>query len=282
MSERVLHQSHTIPTDGVGERPSFTPEQIVEYEITPEELSASGQATPEEEAGGKILGKFESQEDLTAAYIELEKKLHEPTDNKIQADDDTSSELPSEEAGEPDSEEEPEGVEPETNHTPSDDFREGISSAFETLQEDGEVTEQVYEKFEAAGIPREAVARIQELENYKESNELASVTSEVADYPALQEWAGANLSESEINVFDNIVENGTLEEMRFAVNNLNGRMQGNTAPKQSRLIKADAIAAATGGYPSQAHMLADMSDPRYNSDPAFRDKVMAKSNSSTW
>jgi hypothetical protein len=282
MSERVLHQSHTTPTDGVGARPSFSPEQIEEYKITPEELSASGQATSEEEAEGKILGKFESQEDLAAAYIELEKKLHEPTDNKIQADDDTSSELPSEEAGEPDSEEEPEGVEPETNHTPSDDFREGISSAFETLQEDGEVTEQVYEKFEAAGIPREAVARIQELENYKESNELASVTSEVADYPALQQWASANLSESEITTFDNIVENGTLEEMRFAVNNLNGRMQGNTAPKQSRLIKADAIAAATGGYPSQAHMLADMGDSRYQSDPAFRDKVMAKANSSTW
>ena len=75
MSERVLHQSHTIPTDGVGARPSFTPEQIEEYQITPEELSASGQATPEEEAEGKILGKFESQEDLTAAYIELEKKF---------------------------------------------------------------------------------------------------------------------------------------------------------------------------------------------------------------
>ena len=150
------------------------------------------------------------------------------------------------------------------------------------MQEDGEVTENVYEKFEAAGIPREAVAHIQELENYKASNELASVTSEVADYPALQQWASANLSESEITTFDNIVENGTLEEMRFAVNNLNGRMQGNTAPKQSKLIKADAIAAATGGYPSQAHMLADMNDPRYQSDPAFRDKVMAKSNGSAW
>ena len=282
MSDKVLHQSHTIPTDGVGEKPSFSPEQIEEYNITPEELAATGQATPEEESEGKILGKFESQADLTAAYIQLEKKLHEPSDNQIQADDDTPTELPSDEVSESSNEEEPTVDEGEESDTSSNEEGEGIASAFEAMQEAGEVTEDVFEKFAEAGIPKELVEHVQELSQYKQANELKEVTSEVEDYPALQKWASDNLSESEINTFDNIVENGTLDEMRFAVNNLNGRMQGNTAPKQSKLIKADAIAAATGGYPSQAHMLADMNDPRYKSDPSFRDKVMAKSNSSAW
>jgi len=282
MSDKVLHQSHTIPTDGVGEMPAFSPEQIEEYNITPEELAATGQATTEEESEGKILGKFESQADLTAAYIQLEKKLHEPSDNQIQADDDTPTELPSDEVSESSNEEEPTVDEGEESDTSSNEEGEGIASAFEAMQEAGEVTEDVFEKFAEAGIPKELVEHVQELSQYKQANELKEVTSEVEDYPALQKWASDNLSESEINTFDNIVENGTLDEMRFAVNNLNGRMKGNTAPKQSKLIKADAIAAATGGYPSQAHMLADMNDPRYKSDPAFRDKVMAKSNSSKW
>ncbi len=238
------------------------------------------QNATDEPNDGKILGKFNNQSDLENAYKELEKKLHEPSENQIQADDDTPPELPSDEVSEASDEEEPTVDEGEEIDPPSNDFREGITSAFEALQEDGELTEQVYEKFEGAGIPREAVDHIQELEDYKQANELKEVTSEVADYPALQKWAGDNLSESEISIFDNIVENGTLDEMRFAVNNLNARMMGSTAPRQSRLIKADAIAQAEGGYESQAQMLHDMADPRYKSDSAFREAVARKASKS--
>ena len=228
----------------------------------------------------KILGKFNNQSDLENAYKELEKKLHEPSDNQVQADDDTPPELPSDEVSEASDEEESAVDEEEQSDPSSNNEGEGIASAFEAMQEAGEVTEDVYEKFSEAGIPKELVEHVQELTQYKQANELKEVTSEVADYPALQKWAGANLSESEIGIFDNIVENGTLDEMRFAVNNLNGRMQGNTAPRQSRLIKADAIAQAEGGYESQAQMIADMGDPRYKKDPAYRAAVARKASKS--
>jgi len=228
----------------------------------------------------KILGKFNSQSDLEAAYKELEKKLHEPSDNQVQADDDTPPELPSDEVSEPSDEEESAVDEKEQSDPSSNEAREGVASAFEAMQKAGEVTEEVYEKFEKAGVPKELVDHVQELENYKQANEMKSVTADVEDYPALQKWAGDNLSESEISIFDNIVENGTLDEMRFAVNNLNGRMQGNTAPRQSRLVKADAIAQAEGGYESQAQMIADMGDPRYKKDPAYRAAVARKASKS--
>jgi hypothetical protein len=73
------------------------------------------------------------------------------------------------------------------------------------------------------------------------------------------------------------MQNGTPDEMRFAIKNLDARMRAETKSKQSNLIKADAIAHSEGGYKTQAHMLADMQDPRYHSDPSFRDKVMEKS-----
>ena len=239
---------------------------------------------PEREAFGepeeKILGKFNSQEDLEKGYQELEKKLHEPPEDKIQADDAETPRLPSDEVSEPSNEEELAVDEGEESDTSSNEEREGIASAFEAMQEAGEVTEDVFEKFAEAGIPKELVEHVQELSQYKQANELKEVTSEVDDYPALQKWAGDNLSESEISIFDNIVENGTLDEMRFAVNNLNARMKGNTAPKQSRLIKADAIAQAEGGYQSTAEVQRDMKDPRYKSDTAYREAVARKLNKS--
>tara|TARA_R110000765_G_scaffold179598_1_gene285404 strand:- start:456 stop:1277 length:822 start_codon:yes stop_codon:yes gene_type:complete len=242
---------------------------------TLEEQNATSEPNDE-----KILGKFNNQSDLENAYKELEKKLHEPSDNQVQADDDTPPELPSDEVSESSNEEESAVDEEEQSDPSSNEAREGIASAFEAMQEAGEVDEGVLEKFAEAGIPKELVEHVQELTQYKKANELKEVTSEVADYPALQKWAGDNLSESEISIFDNIVENGTLDEMRFAVNNLNGRMQGNTAPRQSRLIKADAIAQAEGGYESQAQMIADMGDPRYQKDSAYRAAVARKASKS--
>jgi hypothetical protein len=53
-------------------------------------------------------------------------------------------------------------------------------------------------------------------------------------------------------------------------------MKGNTAPKQSRLIKADAIAQAEGGYQSTAEVQRDMKDPRYKTDSAYRQAVTRK------
>jgi len=243
------------------------------------EFLAQQNAT-EEPKDEKILGKFNSQEDLANAYKELEKKLHEPSENKVQADDAETPRLPSDEVSESSDEEESAVDEGEESDTSSNEEGEGIASAFEALQEAGEVTEDVFEKFAEAGIPKELVEHVQELSQYKQANEMKSVTADVEDYSALQKWAGDNLSESEIDIFDGIIENGTLDEMKFAVNNLNARMVGNTAPRQSRLIKADAIAQAEGGYESQAQMIADMADPRYDQDPAYRAAVARKASKS--
>lgn len=228
------------------------------------------------EADEKILGKFNSQEDLEKGYQELEKKLHEPPKDKVQADDAETPRLPSDEVSESSDEEEPTVEESEEIDTSSNEEGEGLAEAFKTLQETGEVNEEVYEKFEKAGVPKELVDHVQELEDYKQANEMKSVTAEVEDYSALQKWAGDNLSESEIDIFDGIIENGTLDEMKFAVNNLNARMKGSTAPKQSRLIKADAIAQAEGGYQSTAEVQRDMKDPRYKTDSAYRQAVTRK------
>lgn len=269
-----------MPTDGIGERPAFTPEQIEEHNITPEELERAGQTPEPTPDSAKILGKFNSQEDLANAYQELEKKLHEAPKNKVDNDDKSPTNAPSEESSELD---ENEGDE-STADTPEQEGS-AVGSAFEALQQAGELTDDIVERFEEAGIPKELVAHVAELEQFKAESELKSIQEGVGGeggYNSMVNWAADNLSENEITTFNNIIENGTADEIRFAVTNLNGRMANTTQPQKSKLIKADAISAASTGYPSQAHMLADMNDPRYHNDPSFRDKVMAKANKSNW
>tara|TARA_R100000700_G_scaffold1676_1_gene3881 strand:- start:2270 stop:3121 length:852 start_codon:yes stop_codon:yes gene_type:complete len=272
----ILHHSVTIPTDGVDSTKGFTQEEVEKYNITQEELAAAGQEDPAPRTE-KILGKFETQEDLQNAYQALEKKLHEPSNNQIQ---DTNSENPEPSSGQVSENNNTENSsEPnqENTNTENNTERTAVTEAYQALQEAGEINEEIYAKFEEAGVPKELVDRVQKLEQYKADNEMKEMSAGVEDYKGLISWAANNLSENEITTYDNIMENGTPDEMRFAIKNLDARMRAETKSPQSNLVKADAIAHSEGGYKTQAHMLADMQDPRYHSDPSFRDKVMEKS-----
>ena len=228
----------------------------------------------------KILGKFDSQEDLQKAYQELEKKFHEPSNNQVQDNNVEDSTLPSEQVSEDNNKEDNAEPSEENTNTEDNTERTGVVEAYQALQEAGEINDEIYSKFEEAGVPKELVDRVQELENYKAANEMKQMTAEVEDYSALTEWAGKNLSESEITTYDNIMQNGTPDEMRFAIKNLNARMGAETKSRQSNLIKADAIAQTEGGYESHAQMIEDMADPRYKKDPAYRAAVARKASRS--
>ena len=228
----------------------------------------------------KILGKFDSQEDLQKAYQELEKKFHEPRNNQIQDNNVEAPKLPSDEVSEDNNKEDNAEPSEENTNTEDNTTRTGVTEAYQALQEAGEINDEIYAKFEEAGVPKELVDRVQELENYKATNEMKQLTAEVEDYSALTEWAGKNLSESEITTYDNIMQNGTPDEMRFAIKNLDARMRAETKSRQSNLIKADAIAQTEGGYESHAQMIEDMADPRYKKDPAYRAAVARKASRS--
>ena len=224
----------------------------------------------------KILGKFESQEDLAKAYQQLEKKFHAPSNNQTENTNTESPTLPSEQVSEDNTSEDNAEPSEENTNTEDNTERTGVVEAYQALQEAGEINDEIYSKFEEAGVPKELVDRVQELENYKAANEMKQMTAEVEDYSALTEWAGKNLSESEIDTYDNIMQNGTPDEMRFAIKNLDARMRADNPKPKSNLIKADAVAQSSGTYNSTAEVQRDMQDPRYTTDPSYRDKVHAK------
>lgn len=265
----------------------FTPEQIEEHGITPEQIAQYKQEDKVE--GEKILGKFKTQEDLESAYKELEKKFH---DKETNTNEETKGEVPepevkgdnnvdegNEETSKAAEETSAEDVAKEFESLEPSEMKTRVEGAIKSLKESDELTEDVLEAFESLGIPKELVSEHKELLNFKAQQEVDSLMNLAGGkdgYEHMTKWAQTSLSPEEVRVFDNIVENGTNEEVSFAISNLKARYDGATQAPKSNLIKADAIAQAEGGYRSQAEMNADIASSEYENNPTFRRKVMDK------
>ena len=228
---------------------------------------------------------FNNQEELEKAYQELEKKFS--NDKKTTANKEAKGEI-SEDKEQTDSKAEeteekntdnPEDLKAKFEELPDSDTKAAVAKAIESLNNSSDLTDDVVQAFEALGIPKELVTQHKELQDFKAKQEvdnLMGLAGGEQGYANLTSWAQTNLSPEEVKVFDNIVDNGTSEEVSFAISNLQARYTAATTPAQSKLIKADAITQVEAGYQSQAEMIHDMSSPEYDANPAFRRKVSEK------
>lgn len=102
------------------------------------------------------------------------------------------------------------------------------------------------------------------------------------DFQALIKWGGENLSEDQVGIFNQAVTEGDPEVVTFAVSALKSMQElahiknfgyegDSTNPDAARYGNE-----AVKGYESQAEMEADMRDPRYQTDPAYRERVAMK------
>jgi len=301
----MTNNKHTIDTNG-GVTSAFTPEQMEEHGISEEQANRMSkvpspeppQTTPPHPAGGKgkeegekILGKFSNQAELEKAYRELEKKFSQPketndktvttdkeTEGKVSADEDTTDSESTETNKE--SSEDSDELREKFEALPEDDNKLAVAKAIKSLQDDpAELTDEVLEAFEGFGIPKELVKEHAELQVFKQEQEVISLMEAAGGkdgYEQMTKWAQDSLTPQEVKVFDNIVDNGTVEEVNFAISNLKARYDANTQPPTSNLIKADAISQAEAGYRSQAEAQHDMESPEYDKNPAYRRKVADK------
>lgn len=95
-------------------------------------------------------------------------------------------------------------------------------------------------------------------------------------YSAMTSWASQNLSQAEIEAFDNAVTNGSVETIKLAVHGLNARYRDAEGSAPTNLLGGHGGSAQTDVYRSTAELTAAMSDPRYAKDPAYRADVEAK------
>lgn len=221
--------------------------------------------------------KFKSPEDLAKAYSELEKRFSSrtkeaPVEEKASTEeDDVSTE------GTDDSEE---------TQTPEEKARQVTKEAgldFDELSnsywENGSLTDQQYEKLEKAGIPKalvdQFIAGQEAIINTTRTQVFNTVGGE-DNYNAMTSWAADNMSEDEIKAYNAAVNSGNTAAAMMAVKGLKARYDAEVGFEPSRAVKGATAKAGATTYRSVAELEADMQNPKYWSDPAFRKDVERK------
>lgn len=242
---------------------TYDPTEPQESEFTAEEQESLAVGEQLEQQQQQLLaGKYRDAEELEKAYIELQGKLGERQAST--------------------NEEEVEQVEPqeEEQQEVSTDFLDRLWSeaqdefSEETLEQLREMDPadlaQMYLEYRANESPQERRTLTAE-----DQQGLKSIVGGDENYSQMMQWAGQNLTEQEINMYDAVMERGDPLSCYFAVqalglryNDMNG-VEGEMLTGKPAVNKADT-------FRSQAEVVRAMSDPRYDNDPAYRQDVFDK------
>jgi hypothetical protein len=94
-------------------------------------------------------------------------------------------------------------------------------------------------------------------------------------YTEMIAWGAQNFSEAEIAGFDQVIASGNEQAITLAVEGLKSRYVAANG-SQGKFTQGNVGASVGDSYKSRAEMQADMRDPRYAKDQAFRDQVALK------
>ena len=229
------------------------------------------QAESEQEDVSLIGGKFKSQDDLLKAYNELQKKLSAPSEG----DDEESEEEAAPEAVE----EAPEATEIDENVRTFVDISQRFEAEGGLSEEDvatlsamdSKTLIETYFKYHAVQTNNaQAQAATQA--------EMASIRQSVGGdeaYGEMIQWAGSNLNEAEIDQFNAVVATNNPAAIKYAVESLSNRWKG-AEGYEAPLVTGRKAPSKGKAFRSQAELARAISDPRYSTDPAYRQDVEEK------
>ena len=93
------------------------------------------------------------------------------------------------------------------------------------------------------------------------------------NWDQMSEWAANNLSDEEIDTFDEIVQSGTVEQAKLAAKGLYAQYKAanGSSPK---LTQGSVTGSSTMPFKSNQELARAMSDPRYKSgDKAYHEEI---------
>jgi hypothetical protein len=224
---------------------------------------------------GKILGKFNTVDDLGNAYRELEKKLG--TENPVAP---VATETAPSTPAEPTAPATP----AETPAAPSTDPFASYSAEF---AKEGKLSDESYKTLaEKHGLSRQSVDLYIEGVRARASQFETAILAEVGGqekFDAVRNWAAENLPDADIQAFNSAVANTTNPAAaKLAVAGLVQRFNA-AHPAEPNLNFSGQSQPTVSGYKSQAEWLRDLNDARYSAgDLAFHQSVDAKLAASPW
>ena len=250
-------------TDTVSTSENLTPDEQDSLQV--------GEAM-EEQQDQMLAGKYKNAQELENAYIELEKKLGEKSG---EVSEEPSSDEPQAEEKSDTPDESPDGV------AFLEDLYEQASS------EKGEISKEMVDKL--SNMSKQDIIQnflqfradaeskyeaVSDLSNEQVAG-LKNVVGGEQNYANMLQWAQSNLSKQEIDMYDAVMARGDVNSAFFAVNSLAQRYQDKVG-YEGKMLTGNAPSSKGDTYRSQAEMVAAMSDPKYDVDPAYRRDVMEK------
>jgi hypothetical protein len=226
---------------------------------TEEAVDAVSEEQTQEDRPEWLPEKFKSPEDMANAYSELEKKMGAGANEQEQEEGETTDE-----------EEQPDDNTKEDTNT-NDVIVEASKEFFEN---DGVISEETYKNLAEIGLPKELVdsyAAGQQALQQSEEGSIKSVTE--GNWDQMAEWAANNLSPEEVNTFDEIVQNGTVEQAKLAAKGLYAqyKAENGVSPK---LVQGAVSGSSTMPFKSNQELARAMSDPRYKSgDKSYHEEI---------
>ena len=235
-----------------------------EGEFSAEEKEALEVGEKLTEAQNELLaGKFKDAEDLEKGYIELQKKLGEPKEEKAET------------------EEKPEAK------TEEEDPKEIDTAFLDKLwnESQGEFTQETLEELgkmdsrQVAQMFLEYRSQNQPAEKSQLTDEnitkLKGVVGGEEQYGQMMQWAGENLAEDEVKMYDAVMDKGDPLAAFFAVQALTYRYNDSKGV-DGQMLQGKAPVEKGDAFRSQAEVVRAMNDPRYDKDPAYRQDIYDK------
>jgi hypothetical protein len=96
------------------------------------------------------------------------------------------------------------------------------------------------------------------------------------NYSTMTEWAAKSLPEDEIAAYNRQIESGDRHSTLFAIQSLKSKYEAANGRLSNITVANGGATSSSVGYKSTAEMTADMENPKYKTDPAFREAIKAK------
>lgn len=206
----------------------------------------------------KILGKFSSQEELIKSYQELEKRLGQPKEEGTPAET-LKADVPVE------------GLR-----------RIDFNSIQNEFEEQGSLSDETIKNLEDSGLPKSYV------DNYIEGIKAVATRFETEahdsvggkeEYGKMIDWVQVNLSKGEVDLFNAGIDKDNQTAL-YTIKGMAARYKAETNEPNLR-VGETATSSSGSKYESMAQVKADMSNPLYAKDPAFRKQVEDRLSRST-
>ena len=243
---------------------TYDPSEQAEGELTAEEQDslAVGEKMQEQEAQ-LLAGKYKDAEELEKAYMELQSKM---SGKQEQGEEAAPEEYE-------DSGEEAEDIDFfeqlwQESQNGEDDYSDAIHSGLENMS-----------KADLAEAYLNARAGSQQPQGNMTEADADSLKSMVGGEDAYNNmllWAKDSFNEQEIAMYDEVMQSADRAAAFFAVQALAARYANSEGMEGEMLTGKAPRADNADVFKSQAAVVRAMNDPKYDSDPAYRQEIMEK------